>query len=500
MVELTWVSLGAAALVSLIAYVLWKQTYWRRRGVVQTQPRFLIGDMWEAMWKKSAGQVLEAICKKYEKEPFVGAYKVLTPVLVVKDPEIIAEVLVKNFTSFGNNEVTFSAKDDGVFSENPFGADIERWKELRTKMMQSFTTARIRTVFEDFLTSSRCLADFVAAAGPDATLDGTLLCKRFTAHASARVLFGIESHSLEAGSEPGAFYDSGNRVFNGGWLQSLRFFAFFFFPPLLRIIGSELVVSDTVDFFRKLIQDSVEYRQKEGLARDDFVQHAAKVLIVDGKVDKVALKKLTHQAINSFIETFETSALTLASALLLLATHPEEQERVRAELREHLQPGQPLDYETVNTLPFLDQVFKETMRLFPPADTIRRRCTRAARLESASGRSVLVEPGTPVYVPVEAVHHDPALYSHPVEFWPDHFSPEEVAGRPKATYLGFGDGPRQCPGSRFASVKVKTALATLVQRFEMVPAERQVLPLRRDPTTVMINYQGGNWLKFRPVS
>ncbi|KAK3930578.1 Cytochrome P450 9e2 [Frankliniella fusca] len=481
------------------AFKLWL-SYGKVGPAAWTKPTFLIGDMWEAMRaRKTIGQVLETLCRKNDKEPFFGVYKLLKPILVVKDPELVSEVLVKNFSSFGNNEVTFDGGADEVFRENPFSVGLDRWKELRTRLSQAFSPSRVKLAYDDLLTSSRCLADFVAAAGADTSQDGLLLCKRFTAHASARVLFGIESHSLEVGSEPGVFYDMGHEVFNGSMMQSLRFTAYFFFPPLLHIIGHQLVDWKVINFFRKLMKDSIEYRHKEGVVRDDFVSHAAKALIVDGKVDEAALKKMANQAINSYIETFETSALSVGSTLLLLATHPKEQEQLRAEIRERVKPGQDLDYETVTTLPFLDKVIKETMRLFPPADTIRRCCTKATRLQSASGRSVNVEPGTAVYIPVDALHHDPAIYSHPHDFWPDHFSAEEIASRPKNTFLGFSEGPRQCPGMKYATLKVKTAIATLLQRFEVTPGEQQVLPIKRDPKAFIINYEGGIWLKFRPL-
>ncbi|KAE8740736.1 Cytochrome P450 CYP6 [Frankliniella occidentalis] len=501
MVELTsWISVAVAVIAVLVAYVKWKQSYWWRRGVVQTQPRLLLGDLWDPlMRRRTAGDVIHSICRKHPKEPFIGIYKLITPTLVVKDPELISEVLTKNFSSFANNETLWPEGADKVLSDNPFGATFDRWKELRLRLSQAFSPSRVKIAFGDLATSADCLADFIAASKPGVTHDGELLCKRFTAHASARVLFGIESRSLEVGAEPGVFYEMGHSIFNGTFIENLRFISILFFPALLKVIGYNIVSDSTFDFFRKLIRDSVDYRHKEGVTRDDFVQHAAKTIMVDGKIAEDKLTKSTGQAINSYVETFETSGLTLGSVLLQLATNPREQDRLRTELREKLKRGQPLDHDTVMTLPFLDQVLTETMRLFPVADTIRRVCTKPTTLRSADGPSVDLDVGTPVYIPVEAVQKDPAYFSHPDEFWPDHFGPEEVESRPKNAYLGFGDGPRQCPGMKYGSLQVKVALVTLIQRFEVSPGDKQVLPLQRDPTAPFLNYKGGMWLKFRPL-
>ena len=49
-----------------------------------------------------------------------------------------------------------------------------------------------------------------------------------------------------------------------------------------------------------------------------------------------------------------------------------------------------------------------------------------------------------VLIPAGAVHRDTELYANPNEFDPEHFSVEEVEARETASFLGFGDGPRNC--------------------------------------------------------
>ncbi|KAE8742072.1 Cytochrome P450 CYP6 [Frankliniella occidentalis] len=500
MVLLPWISVVAAVTAALVAYVKWAQSYWWRRGVVQTRPR-LLGDLWDQlMRRRTAGDVIQSICRKHAKEPFVGIYNITTPILVVKEPELINEVLVKNFKSFANNETVIPEGADRAFGYNPFFAASHRWKELRLRLSRAFNPSRVKIAFSDMATSADCLAHLIAGSEPGTSHNGLLLAKRYTAHVSARVLFGIESHSLEIGSQPGVFYEMGHKIFNCDFLQNIRLMVFIYYRPLSKLIGYNIVSESIVDFFRKLIRDSVEYRHREGVTREDFVEHAAKTIMVDGKVAEDQLSKLAGQAINSYVETFETSGITLASVLLMLATNPAQQERVRAELKEKLKPGEPLEHDAVVGLPFLEQVVNETMRLFPFSDTMRRMCTKATTLRSAEGPSVLVEEGTAVYIPVETVHRDPAYYSHPEDFWPDHFSPEESEGRPKSVYLGFGDGPRQCPGMKYGTLQVKVALATVLQRFEVLPGEKQVLPVQRDPMAGLLNYKGGIWLKFRALA
>ena len=62
---------------------------------------------------------------------------------------------------------------------------------------------------------------------------------------------------------------------------------------------------------------------------------------------------------------------------------------------------------------------------------------------------------------------DPKFYPNPDEFIPERFSAEEQRKRHKATFLGFGEGPRICLGIRFAVVQLKIALAYIIQSYRI---------------------------------
>lgn len=87
----------------------------------------------------------------------------------------------------------------------------------------------------------------------------------------------------------------------------------------------------------------------------------------------------------------------------------------------------------------------EAMRLFPALDMLSRRCESSCTLRYGASE-VQLHPGDLVYVSLQHVHRNPALYAQPNQFRPDHFSEEEVSARPRSTFLTFGDGPRMCIG------------------------------------------------------
>lgn len=80
-----------------------------------------------------------------------------------------------------------------------------------------------------------------------------------------------------------------------------------------------------------------------------------------------------------------------------------------------------------------------------------------------------------VLIPVRGIHYDEDIYPEPCKFNPDRFSPEETIKRHPQSFLGFGDGPRNCIASRFAKMEISICIAYLISNFEFTTIEPLVL-------------------------
>lgn len=174
----------------------------------------------------------------------------------------------------------------------------------------------------------------------------------------------------------------------------------------------------------------------------------------------------------------ETTALTLAWALYLLAFDPAAQLRARDEAQDAL-GDRAAAAADLPRLPFLRRVIDEALRLYPPAGFLAR--TAKAEDEIAGRR---VRPGDTIMLPVYAMHRHRLLWDAPDAFEPDRFAPEAAAGRHRAAFLPFGAGPRICLGMGFATMEAQIILATLLARFAFAlapgfsPRPRMILTLR----------------------
>jgi cytochrome P450 len=152
-----------------------------------------------------------------------------------------------------------------------------------------------------------------------------------------------------------------------------------------------------------------------------------------------------------------TDAITWT--LVLLATNQEAQARAREEVVRVVGSGLP-SAAAVSGMEFLGRVFRETLRIRPPAWGFGRTAIHADSIGGytiPAGGLVLMSP----YV----THRSPRFWDRPLVFDPDRFLPDASAGRPKFAYFPFGSGPRMCIGANVASMEAPLVVATLLQRF-----------------------------------
>jgi cytochrome P450 len=177
--------------------------------------------------------------------------------------------------------------------------------------------------------------------------------------------------------------------------------------------------------------------------------------------------QIRDQTVTFLLAGHETTSNALTWTLYLLATHPEVQTALRAEVQAQLSGGVP----TLDQLPNLQtlrQVLREALRLYPPIWIIERRVIKqdcVSGFDFPAGSAVVICPYT--------------LHRHP-GFWerPDDFCPERFAGSIPRAYLPFGAGPRHCIGSEFAMLEAQLIIALLVRDFRFqLATDRPIQPL-----------------------
>lgn len=193
----------------------------------------------------------------------------------------------------------------------------------------------------------------------------------------------------------------------------------------------------------------------------------------DGDGASFTDQELRDEAVTMLLAGHDTTAATLGWCLAMLALHPEEQQRARAEVDELL-AGRPAGAADLRSLVRVRAVVEETMRLHPAVYSTVRDPIEPIPLEGG----VVLRPGTDLVVPIAAMHRDPRHWDDPLRFAPGRFlDGAAVAARHRMAHLPFGTGPRVCIGSSFAMQELVLVVATLLQQFEIsAPPGFRLLP------------------------
>jgi len=169
---------------------------------------------------------------------------------------------------------------------------------------------------------------------------------------------------------------------------------------------------------------------------------------------------------------FDSLATALSCTLASVAAHPPVQRRLAAELTETLGDAPPTG-EDLESLPYLDAVVRESLRLYPPQFLLLREPTE--RVTLAGYR---VERGSTVVVPPWSLHRSERYWDAPSVFDPDRWladdgSSRDAGDRPNGAYLPYGIGPRHCLGKRMADRILRLVVAVICRDWR-VESERAV--------------------------
>ncbi len=203
--------------------------------------------------------------------------------------------------------------------------------------------------------------------------------------------------------------------------------------------------------------------------------------------DKKSRRMLRDELVVMILAGHETSAAALSWALVELARHP----RVMAKLREEIDGalgGATPTAEDLPRLPYLGQVVKEVLRLYPSLYNIGRVAKEAYEIEGHT-----VRPGENVIMCQWAVQRSSRHYEEPDVFVPERWETGRMRNLPKFAYFPFGGGPRNCIGAQFSVLEMKMILASAIRRydFELAPgtsiaadAALSLRPLLSAPITI----------------
>jgi cytochrome P450 len=202
---------------------------------------------------------------------------------------------------------------------------------------------------------------------------------------------------------------------------------------------------------RELILRIVARRRGENIDVEDTLGVMMRARDRSGR-ESMADAQLAREIVNLVVAGHETTASSLNWMWYLLASHPESQEKLTAELNAAPWEGHP----TIDMLPnyaYTRSVIDESLRLYPPLWLMTRKALNDDRLGE-----YFIPAGTEIFISPFLIQHSPQLWEKPDRFDPDRLSANKTSERPELALCPFGTGPRKCIGELFARVEIQIHL------------------------------------------
>lgn len=327
------------------------------------------------------------------------------------------------------------------------------------------------------------------------------ICAKFTTDVVSSCIFAIDANSFSATADEAVIRKMGKSMMETSLWNIILITLTNVFPVISKLYKVPLISKKHEKFFIKIMADAVAHRAENRIDRKDYLDH---LMNLKEKKGISALDMAAH-AITFFLDGFETTGVVMSQALYVIAAHKKCQNRMRQEISENLDTDGNISFEKLQELPYLEQVFCETLRLYPPGLSLVKKCTEPIELDGFKGHKLWVTKGTLMWIPIYSLHRDAENWPHPNEFDPDRFADGAAKSfEDKGIYLPFGNGPRICLGRRFANTQVKKGIVEILKNFEISVNPQTIEPITLDPKSnispgFMFEPKGGVWLDFKAL-
>lgn len=371
-------------------------------------------------------------------------------IFLLSDPAMVKHVLVDNAGNYQKSVATDQLKP--LFGEGLLTSKGEHWRKHRRLTQPVFRPAnigRVLPLFHDETEATLAAWEQQRLQGQpvEITQDGTQLAFRI----AGRTFFGAD---LSAGAaETGDAFTASLEEIVHRINSLLRL-------PLWLPAPRNLRLKRSLRRLNELVGGILAERRALARPPDDLLQ-----LMLDARDDETG-ERMTDAEIIDEMKTFlfaghETTANSMVWALYRLAHHPEAQERMRAELRQHVR-GPRVTADELMQLEYAGWVVNEAMRVTPPSW----RMIRAAIQDDVIA-GYPVPAGSLVVLAQFLIHRSPALWPDPLRFEPERWAPARIEGQHRFAFFPLGGGQRLCVANNFAQLEVRLVLALIVHRFRL---------------------------------
>jgi cytochrome P450 len=381
-------------------------------------------------------------------------------IVFLVSPEANQRILVTHVRDF--------AWQDGFFADLiPFigrgllTTDDEDHDRARRLLMPGFTMARVRSYADQIVRIVGDAADRLVVGG---SFELHAWSRALALRVATDVILGMRSTAVLA-RRLAEHFEAGLSFYGGMFWTTL----------VLRGPGTPFRrMLRHVAEIDAVLEPEIDRRRRTGV-RDESVLDT--LVHAEDNGDRLSMQEIRDHALTLLFAGHDTTAASVSWLFSLVGRSPDVYRRLQDEIDARLGARAPSAEDLVGGLPYLDQVIKETLRLYPPAWFGPRLSRKTFELHGQ-----VIPAQTHIAYCSWLTHRLPELWSHPDGFDPDRFSEARQKAIVPGAYVPFGRGPRLCLGKRFGELEVKAIAVALLRRYDVQLEPAQDFSARTIPT------------------
>lgn len=406
----------------------------------------------------------------------VGIYEGNSPQYIIRDPELIKKLGIKDFEYFEDHRSVTTAAVDPSFVNSLIALNGKKWHDMRGTLSPAFTGSKMRQMFELISEYADDMVKFHLEKSQQTILNCEMkeFFTRCLSDIIATCAFGLKVNSF---ADPtNEFYVNGKEMFNLASIWTvLKIILNLLMPRVAQFFKIGIISQKYSQHFKSIILDTIQYRKEQNIYRPDMIDILMQ--IKSGSSHNQINKKSSHESFETLNESeigkyssnrawtddelvaqcslffaagSDTSSSTLTLALYELVANPDIQQKLYVEIIETNKKlgDRRISYDVLQRMRYLDQVISETLRKWPPQVQTDRLCVKDYYFDDGNKLKFKIEKGRLILFQIYGIHHDEKYFTEPEKFNPDRFSDENKNNIISGTYMPFGIGPRNCIGEK----------------------------------------------------
>lgn len=268
----------------------------------------------------------------------------------------------------------------------------DAWKEKRNEVITAMSPVKLKAMYPLIIDATKNFVKFISTEIEKEKLkafDARDICARYTCDSICSCTFGTDAQSFTA-DDP-FFYIKGREMLRG-MADSLQSY-----------LPKKMIPNKVEKFFIEIAKEAINCRTEHKIRQEDFLTHMIAIKERKGMDD---LDAAAH-CVTLFLDGYETTSVTLHHALYEIGKNKQIQEKIRQEILENVDDGEFLSFDKLLELPYLNQVFYETLRLHPPLLLTSRVCSEDYEVKGFKGHNFIIKKDSAIWIPIPSIQRDP---------------------------------------------------------------------------------------------